>query len=191
MLFVLTAGCSGGTLVPPADAQPPSSYAIYAEFARGSNRLMQPGLNRRVFNVTEAQSGTDIALGADGSIVLQPGTYRMSGFSLVTMQTTFSPPALPNNLNYPGYCLVYPTALEGAAQNELLPGAVSIGTPSTAGDTTPSIFDAIYTASTTTTIALGHQSGEDLNDEVYLSVYEVDGIPSEYHVFARIAITKL
>ncbi len=170
-------------------AQP--SYAVYAEVARGSNQLMKPNLNRRVFNVTEAQAGDDIRLNADGSITLQPGTYRLSGFSLVTMQATFAPPAPRHDNNYPGYCLVYPAALEKEAPNKLLPGAISVGSPATALDTCPSVFEAVYTAKTETTIAVGHQSGEDLHDEVYLSVYEVNGIPSDYHVFARIAITRL
>jgi hypothetical protein len=30
-----------------------------------------------------------------------------------------------------------------------------------------------------------------LNGEVYLSVYDVTGIPSDYHVFARVSITEL
>jgi hypothetical protein len=38
---------------------------------------------------------------------------------------------------------------------------------------------------------VGHQSGENLHDEVYLSVYEVAGIKSEFHLFARIVITKM
>ena len=167
------------------------SYAVYAEFARGSNKLMQPNLNRRVLNVVEAQAGDDIHLNSDGSITLKPGTYRLTGFSLVTMQATFAPPVLKNENNYPGYCLVYPANLEREAPTRLLPGAIAVGSPATAQDTCPSIFEAVYTARSETTIAVGHQSGEDLHDEVYLSVYEVNGIPSDYHVFARIAITRL
>ncbi len=168
----------------------PASYAVYAEFARDSNKLMKNGLNRRVYNVVEAQSGTDIQLSSDGSITLQPGTYRLSGFSLVTMQATFAPPQPKNNHNYPGYSLVYPVAFESDIPN-LLANAIVIGSPQTALDTTPSTFEAVYTATEKSTIAVGHQSGEDLHNEVYLSVYDVEGTPSDYHVFSRIAITRL
>jgi hypothetical protein len=173
-----------------AEAAPAASYAIYAEFARDANKLMQPGLNRRRFNVVEAQSGSDIHLNRDGCIRLTRGKYRITGFSMVTMQTGFAPPIPQNDNNYPGYALVYPKELEQTGL-EVLEHAVVIGTPGTAQDTAPSHFDAIYTATKPTTICVGHQSGEDLHGEVYLSVYEVDGIPSEYHVFARIAITKM
>jgi hypothetical protein len=188
---LILAGCSGdfvalGQLAPPV----PASFAVFAEFARDHNKLMKNGLNRRVYNVVEAQSGTDIQLASDGSITLQPGTYRLSGFSLVTMQATFAPPQPQNNSNYPGYCLVYPVAFESDIPN-LLPNAIVIGSPQTAMDTSPSLFEAVYTVTETTTIAVGHQSGEDLHDEVYLSVYEVEGIPSDYHVFSRISITRL
>ncbi|MEW6282705.1 MAG: hypothetical protein AB1758_29110 [Candidatus Eremiobacterota bacterium] len=167
------------------------SFAIYAEYARDSNKLMKNGLNRRVFNVVEAQEGSDIALRPDGAITLQPGRYRLTGFSLVTMQATFAPPSLRNNTNYPGYCLVYPTSVESTGMKKTLANCIGIGSPQTAYGGTPSTFDAIFTAGAQTDIAVGHQSGEKLNDEVYLSVYEVDGTPSEYHVFARIAITRI
>lgn len=167
------------------------SYAIYAEFARDPNKLMKNGLNRRVFNVTEAQAGADIALAADGAITLQPGTYRITGFSAVTMQTTFAPPTMKNNHNYPGYAMVYPTAAEAAKGMEVLKQVIAIGSPQTAMDMAPSLFAAVYRVTTKTDIAVGHQSGEDLHDEVYVSVYDVQGAKRDYHVFARIAITKL
>ena len=176
---------------PPHPAAPAHSHAIYAEFARDSNKLMANGLNRRVFNTVEAQAGSDIALGSDGAISLEPGTYRITGFSIVTMQATFGLPKALHDTNYPGYCLVYPKAAEAAGGMEVLKQAIAVGSPQTALDTVPSLFDVIYTTTTRTEIAVGHQSGEELNNEVYLSVYEVEGIPSDDHLFARIAITKL
>ena len=173
----------------PAARPLAAPYAIYGEYARDANKLMQPNLNRRVFNQVETQAGSDIALNRDGSISLQPGTYRITGFSIVSMQTTFAPPKMKNNNNYPGYCLVYPKAYE--ADSSILKHVIAIGSPQTAFDAAPSVFDVIYTAATKTDIAVGHQSGADLHDEVYLSVYEVNGIKSDYHLFARIAITKL
>ena len=164
------------------------SYAIYAEFAKDKNLLMKAGLNRRVFNTVEVQQGADIALGKDGSITLQPGTYRIAGFSIVTMQDTFAPVVPKHGLNYPGYCVVYPKEFEadGPLQHQ-----IGIGSPGTALDGSPSLFDLVFTCEKPTTICVGHQSGEELNDEVYLSVYDVAGMTSPYHVFARIAVTRM
>lgn len=186
ILLLTLAGCGGSK---PAAGHPPS-YAIYGEYARGSNKLMKANLNRRVFNKVEAQAGSDIKLNDDGSISLQPGTYRLTGYSITTMQTTFAPPQAKHDTNYPGYVLVYPKADETAGES-LLKNAIGIGSPQTALDGTPSLFDLVYTTKTKTEIAVGHQSGADLHNEVYLSVYEVNGTPSDYHVFARISITKL
>lgn len=165
------------------------SYAIYAEYAK-ENKLMKGGLNRRVFNTVEAQAGSDIALASDGSISLERGTYRITGLSAVTTQVTMNPQPLTNNTNYPGYCLVYPVATETSGM-EVLKQAIAIGSPQTAVDMCPSFFDAIYTATEKISIAVGHQSGDDLHNEVYLAVFEVDGTKSPYHLFARIAITRL
>jgi hypothetical protein len=166
------------------------SYAIYGEYARTENKLAKNGLNRRVFNKVEAQAGSDIALNADGCIALAPGTYRLSGFSMVSMQVTFAPPPITHDNNYPGYCLVYTKDTESAGQS-MLSGAIGIGSPSTASDMAPSLFDAIHTFEQKTDVCVGHQAGEDLHDEVYLSVYDVAGMKSEYHAVARIAITKM
>ena len=176
------AGCA-----PPA---PPASYAIYSELAKDSNKLMKNGLNRRVFNTTEAQAGSEITLEKDGSITLEPGTYRITGLSIVSMQTTFAPPVMKNNINYPGYAMVYPTAFETAGE-EVLKHVIALGSPQIALDGSPSLFDVVYTVPTKTSIAIGHQSGNELHDEVYLSVYDVEGIKSDYHLFARVAITRL
>ena len=168
----------------------PLSYAIYTEYARDANKLMKNGLNRRVFNKTEAQAGTDITLNSDGSITLEPGTYRISGVSTVTMQTTFAPPTLKNNNNYPGYAMIYPVSAENAGM-ATLKEAIAIGTPATASDLAPSVFDTVFTTKTKANIAVGHQAGNDLHDEVYLSVYDVQGEKSDYHAVARVAITRM
>jgi hypothetical protein len=172
------------TLVP----QPPAgqSYAIFAEFAK-ANVLMKDGLNRRLFNTTEIRHGNAIALENDGSITLLPGTYHISGFSLVTMQISLTPPVVTGS-NYPGYCLVYEKIFE---DNDPLANHLCVGTPSTAAETVPSLFDFVFTCAKTTAICVGHQSGDNLNNEVYLDVDTVDTITSPYHVFARIAIFQL
>lgn len=168
----------------------PPSYAVYGEYARDANKLARNGLNRRVFNKVEAQAGSDIALNSDGCITLAPGTYRLNGFSMVSMQITFAPPVIDHANNYPGYCLVYPKSMETAGQS-MLGSAIGIGSPSNAADMAPSIFDAIHTFTEKSDICVGHQAGEDLHDEVYLSVYDVAGAKSEYHAVARIAITRM
>ena len=189
LCLLLVAGCSETKEHEDDDrAAAPKSYAIYAEFAK-ANVVMQPGLNRRVFNTTEAQHGSNIALNPDGSITLQPGTYHLSGFSLVTMQVTFAPPVTKFDNTYPGYCLVYPKDFE---TNDPLHHALGLGSsPATALDNDPSLFDLVLTCDKPTTICVGHQSGEDLHNEVYLDVYEVAGIPSPFHAFARITIFQL
>lgn len=170
----------------------PKAYAVYAEYARDSNVHMQPDLNRRVFNVTETACKTkDIRLEKDGSITLEPGTYRINGFSIVTMQLSVDTPALLHNNTYPGYCILYPKIYEDSAMIPILEHANCVGTLSTAYSSTPSLFDCIVTFKKTTSICLGHQAGHDLHNEVYLDVYTVDGTSSDYHVMSRIAVAKM
>lgn len=165
-----------------------NSYAIYGEYARNANKPMQNGINRRVFNVVEAQCGTDIRLHDDGSITLAPGTYRLTGFSAVTMQITMAPPQVKSN--YPGYCMVYPKDKENSGR-DLLAASIAFGSGATSSELSPSLFDIIHTFDAPADICVGHQSGDDLQEPIWLSVYIVDGVPSEYHVMARIAITRL
>ena len=185
---VVLAACSRPAAVVAVNTPP--SFAIYGEYARDANKLMKGGLNRRVFNKVEGQRGGDIALNSDGCFMLVPGTYRITGFSTVTMQTSFAPPTFPHDNNYPGYSLVYPKSSENSGQ-ALLSQAIAIGSPSTAGDFAPSLFDAIHTFDAKTDVCVGHQAGEDLHDEVYLSIYTVNGTPSDYHAVARVSITEL
>ena len=168
-----------------------NSYAIYGEYAAVANKPMQSGLNRRVFNKIEAQCGPDVYLNPDGAVTLQPGTYRLTGYSAVTMQTSMAPPSPPNN--YPGYCIVYPKDAESLPQPELLEQAIGIGSGSTSDELTPSMFDAFFTCEKKTDICVGHQSGSELPpDTIWLSIYQpAGGTPSDYHVMARIAITKI
>ncbi len=167
------------------------SYAVYAEFAHDSNVVMKNGLNRRLFNTTEAQEGKDITLEKDGSITLQKGTYRITGFSLVSMQDEMAAPVYPtDSQNYPGYCMLYPKKYESNPA-ELLKNNICIGTLGIALNSTPSLVDAYYKCEETTSICLGHQVGDDLKDTIFFSVYEIDGIKSDYHVFARVAIEKI
>ena len=170
-------------------AQTQTSFAIYGEYARDTNKLMKDGLNRRKFNVVEAQSGSDITLEPNGVIRLKPGTYKVNGFSIVSMQDTFAATEPLNNDSYPGYSLVYPRELE--KDPAILQHAIGIGSPQTAQFLAPSIFDFVYTTDKTVRICVGHQSGDDLNREVFISIYDIEGAKSDFHLFARISITKL
>lgn len=164
------------------------SYAVFGEFARDFNKPMKNGLNRRVFNVTESIHGNDIALRSDGAVTLQRGTYRISGFSMVTMQTSMS--SSFQSQNYPGYCLVY--RAEDEQSPEILKRQIGIGTPATSAECNPSLFDVMFTCDTATNICVGHQSGNNLPDnKIFLSVFKVDKDTSNYHVFSRIAITRM
>jgi hypothetical protein len=188
IIISLIACAKPDTVVVRQDKAP--SVAIYGEYARDANKPMKSGLNRRVFNKVEAQHGHDITLNSDGCFTLLPGTYRLTGFSAVTMQTTMGPPSYPHNLNYPGYCMVYPESVESAAQDEVLEAAIAIGSGATSGEIYPSLFDAIHKFTSKTDVCVGHQAGE-LEDPLYLSIYDVGGTKSDYHVMARVSITKL
>jgi hypothetical protein len=184
MLLLAFAGCSNNET---ASGHKPS-YAIYAEYAKDSNIYMQNGLNRRKYNTTETQVGNDIKLEKDGSITLKPGTYHLTGFSVVTMQATMTTPV--NTMNYPGYGLIYPSAYEKDSAL-VLENRICVGSPGTALDTDPSLFEVVYTCDKEVNICVGHQSGKIYNNEVYLSVYKVGNDVSPYHLFSRIAITRL
>src|SRR5438045_448064 len=192
VLFVLVIAliaCTRPNPVVVREHEAPST-AIYAEYARDANKPMKNGLNRRVFNKREAEYGHEIMLKSDGCFTVLPGTYRLTGFSAVTMQTTMAPPSYPHNLNYPGYCMVYPESAESAAQDEILKAAIAIGSGATSGEIYPSLFDAIHTFPSKTDVCVGHQAGE-LQDPLYLSIYDVGATKSDYHGMPRLSITKL
>ena len=165
--------------------------AIFAEYASESNRKMADGLNRRVFNRIEVADGRrNVLLAADGSVVFNPGTYRITGFSSVTMQDELWPPPLKHGTTYPGYCLVYRKDDESKSQAEILPLALGIGSPTAAAYFAPSTFDLVAVFGEKTEICVGHQVGKT-NGDVYLSIYEIDETKSDYHAVARVAVTKL
>lgn len=75
--------------------------------------------------------------------------------------------------------------------NDPLNHQIGLGGPSTALDLSPSLSDLIFTCDKVTQICVGPQTGEELNHEVYLSVFSVDGIASPFHVFARVSVAEL
>lgn len=162
----------------------PLSHAIYAEFAK-ANVKMADGLNRRIFNTTEAEFGHNIRRDDKGVVTLLPGVYRITGFSMVTMQITMEPPVVKSN--YPGYCLVYETDQEANARDTHL----CVGTPATSAECNPSQFELIVECDRPRQISVGHQAGIKLLEDIYINVYDVAGEKSPYHVFARIAIYQM
>jgi hypothetical protein len=168
-----------------------ADHAIFGEYASRFNKKMVNGLNRRVFNREEVtDKNGNIILGTDGAITLNPGMYRIMGFSNVTMQDELWPSPLRHATTYPGYCLVYRKEDEPKSQDDLLPLALGIGSPTAAAYFAPSTFDLVAVIASKTEICAGHQVGAS-NDEVYLSIYEIDGTKSDYHAVARIGITRL
>ncbi len=168
--------------------EPPKalSHAVLAEFGQ-ENTLMDGGLNRRVFNQVLSERGDKIALDEDGSVSIQPGSYRISGLSLITMQDVLTP--ISANEVYPGYCVVYDCRYDG---REALSSAVAVGTMGVALYSSPSIFDTVVTFSEPTEICLGHQAGQVIKENVYLTYIDGDPEgPSDARIFAQMSIFEL
>ena len=170
------------------------SYAVFAEYAKES-RPMLTGWNTRVFNTLETDSGSDIHLGEDGIITLEPGTYHIVASSLVTyLPDDFSgedggddssTSEKPEGWPHPGYCEL----------RELVPGVerawITTGTMCNASYLGASLVDTYYTAAARCQIFVTHQiGGEDWHvEDVYLQFH--GGNASTNHVMARISIEKL
>lgn len=169
------------------------SFAIFAEYATGENK-MHSGINRRILNKEEALHGDKINLHKDGTIILQPGTYRINGFSTVTMQTEFSP--TPVKEHFPGYCLVYKKEDEAESRYK----NICVGSWALSDTSHPSLFDCFFTCEFQTEICLGHQAGdvEGREEDVYYGVNS-EGInpetgeqrTSDQRLYARIAICEI
>ena len=86
--------------------------------------------------------------------------------------------------------MVYPKDVEKSG-HEVIAQSIAIGSGATSSELEASLFDAIHTFDRKTDICVGHQSGDDLQGQVWLSIYTVGGVPSDYHLMARIAVTKL
>ncbi len=162
------------------------SHAVLAELGQ-ENKLMDGGLNRRILNEALAERGDKIELHEDGSVSIQPGTYRISGISLITMQDGLTP--IQANEVYPGYCIVYDCRYSG---REALSNAVAVGTMGVALYSSPSLFDTVVTFSAPTDICLGHQAGEEIEEDVYLTYIDGDPAgPSDARIFAQMSIFEL
>jgi hypothetical protein len=161
----------------------PHSYAVFAEHSP-TTKLMQPGMNTRVFNRVEAQAGPGIRLDMEtGWITLAPGTYHITGFSS-TAYATQEPPEMvatraPAN---GGYCRLR-KATDLAEDHDV---GIVFGGISTA-NVVPSLIETYFTAETETEIVMEHQCGSNVQDVCLQS----DAGGSTKHVFARICIRRL
>jgi hypothetical protein len=172
-----------------ADIQP-LSYVILAEYGVG-NKVMTGGLNRRVFNKTLVRQGDKITLQDDGCVSIQPGTFRISGFSMVTMQTTLvenNAAAYPTPNVYPGYSIVHESKYSG---RDAMNHSVAIGSVGTALYSSPSHFDSVATFAEPVELCVGHQAGEVVSG-VYMTFIDGDSQgPSAARLFAQMTIFEL
>ncbi len=75
-----------------ANGQPVLDYAVFTELSPDT-KPMKPGWNRRVFTNTDVRKGSAIQCDlATGIVTLAPGTYHLSGMSIVTYHTGTEPP---------------------------------------------------------------------------------------------------
>ena len=178
-----------------ADANAASDYAVFTELSPDS-KLMQPGWNRRVFTNADSRKGNAIECDfKTGVVTLAPGSYQLSGMSMVLYGTTGDPPET-TTIRSPaaaGYCRLRtfdPSAQLDVSNLRALdngdPSVICIGSPASA-NMVPSVFDAFFEAGKPTQLVLEHQSG-DKPDQIYLRVYTEK---SKWHAVGRISIRRL
>jgi hypothetical protein len=183
-----------GAAVTARSAAAQNEYAVFTEFSP-ADKLMAPGWNRRIFTDTDSRRGDGIKCDfATGVVSLAPGSYHLSGMSMVSYaasgepeMTTIRAPAAA------GYCrlrvfdplaVVDTTnlhAIDNGDRSIICIGSVS--TPNLA----PSVFDGYYETDRTAQIVLEHQSGKTPK-QIYLRVFTEN---SKWHAFARINVRKI
>lgn len=159
------------------------SYAVFAEFSP-TTKLMEPGMNTRVFNVVESHQGDDIRLEmGTGVITLAPGTYHITGFSATAYATVEPPEMVATRAPAAGgYCRVR-KATDSADDRK---AAIVVGSISTA-NVVPSLVETYFTTDQEVQILMEHQNGENVGD----ICLESNAGGSANHVFARICIRRL
>ena len=174
---------------------PAAEYAVFTEFSPATKAL-KDGWNTRVFTNTDAKQGNGIQCDfATGFITLAPGSYHVSGYSMVVYDSGGEPPEMAT-IRAPaagGYSRlrVYDPA-RPIDQSDLRsldngdPSVISIGSPSTP-NVTPSLFDAYFTTDKTVQVLLEHQSGSH-PDHTFLRIY-IEKSP--WHALARISIRRI
>lgn len=167
----------------------PNSYAVFAEHSL-STKMMEPGMNTRVFNTIEVVPTTDeISLDTEtGVITLAPGTYHITGFSTTAYATDEGPGMVATRAPANGgYCRLRKTT-DSAEDRDAGIVFGSICTP----NVVPSLIETYFTADEETEILMEHQCGQNVQDICLQSdASDSPGHPSTKHVFARIAIRRL
>ncbi len=173
------AACTSGGQASPA-------WGTFTE--RGlDNVAMVAGANIRVFNDVTLPAQDAIAYDdTNGYLTLQPGTYRVDGWSLTTFGYELTPEEQAATFSAPGYAFVWNVdeesiAILGSMQDPLL------------GQ--PSIVDGILDVTDTTQYYLAHQNGRTV-DGLSLQVYDPDaqlpdGTVSTDHAFAQLVVERI
>lgn len=178
VVALCAAGCGADT------AQP--AWAVLTELGR-DNVPMRPGANVRLFNEVDlnARGLVDYDT-ATGYLTLQPGTYRVDGWSLTTFGYELTKDEQAQTFSAPGYAFLWNVDTEriellGSMQDPLY------------GQ--PSILDGIVEVPASTRYYLAHQNGRNVAG-IHLQVYDPDatmpdGSVSTNHAFARLVVEPL
>jgi len=178
-----------------ADGQSALEFAVFTELSPDT-KPMKPGWNRRMFTNTDSRKGDSIQCDfATGTVTLAPGTYHLSGMSIVTYHTG-KEPTETTTIKAPaasaGYCrlrTVEPgdkaevTSLRGIDNGN--PSVICVGSTSTA-NMVPSIFDTFFETARPARLVHEHQSG-DKPDQIYLRVFAEN---SKWHALARLSVRR-
>lgn len=172
-----------------------TDFAIFVEYSP-QNKKMMPGWNRRVFTDTEARKGDSIRCDSvTGVVTLAPGSYHLSGLSIVGYDSSKEPPEMTATRSpaAAGYCRVRringdpgPEQLDLRAIDNADPSVVCIGSMSSA-NLVPSLFETFLAASQITRLLVEHQTGSNPQD-VLLRAFIGN---SRWHAFARLAVRRL
>lgn len=178
-LILTASACSAQEHSPPA-------WAALTELGM-DNVAMQPGANVRVFN--------DINLGeqdsidydeSNGYLTLQPGTYRIDGWSLTTFGYELTQEQRAATFSAPGYSYLWDV---DAGRIEIL------GSMQDPLDSQPSVIDGVVEVTEPTQYYLAHQNGKNVSG-ISLQVFEPearlpDGSPSTNHAFAQLVVERM
>ena len=184
MLCVL-ASCQS-TLVSPDPGKGNGAYGMFTE--RGlSNLPMKPGTNVRVFNDVYLDARDYIKYDkSTGYLTLEPGTYRVDGWSLTTFGWQLTPAQQAAAYSAPGYAFLWNVE---ANKIEVL---ASLQDPLYS---LPSNMHGVINVSKRTQFFFAHQNGNEVTG-ISLQLYDPaiklpDGTPSTSHAFAQLVIERL
>ncbi len=163
-----------------------SAWASFTEHGL-ANVPMKPGANVRVFDETSADTNGLIGYDqADGYLTLEPGTYRVDGWSLTTFGYELTPEQQAATFSAPGYAYLWNVddnkfEILGSMQDPLY--------------SQPSVLNGIVEVGKTTRYYLAHQNGRNVTG-IYLQAYDPaavmpDGSVSTNHAFAQLVVDRL